>query len=80
MGQLTVRKLSIELIRALKRRAAAHDRSAEAEHRAILETVLRPGGVDFWQRAEQLREQTRGRRASDSTGLIRADRDRDRTG
>lgn len=77
MAQLTVRNLSTEVVRALKRRAAAHDRSAEAEHRAILESILRPDGGDFWQRAARLREQTRGRAVSDSTDLIRADRDRD---
>ncbi len=40
MGQLIVRNLDDELVLALKRRAARHGRSAEAEHRAILREVL----------------------------------------
>lgn len=40
MAQLLVRDLPPELVRRLKRRAAANGRSAEAEHRAILHDVL----------------------------------------
>lgn len=36
MGQLLVRDLDDDVIRRLKRRAAANGRSTEAEHRAIL--------------------------------------------
>ena len=36
MAQLTVRNVDDRVIRALKRRAAEHGRSAEAEHREIL--------------------------------------------
>jgi antitoxin FitA len=46
MAQLTVRNLGSDLVRQLKIRAAQHNRSAEAEHRAILETALRPGPSD----------------------------------
>lgn len=42
MATLIVRKLDDELVQRLKRRAAEHGRSAEAEHRAILEETLRP--------------------------------------
>jgi plasmid stability protein len=41
MAQLVVRNLSDELVRALKQRAAKHNRSAEQEHREILEAALR---------------------------------------
>jgi plasmid stability protein len=37
MASLIVRRLDEDLVRRLKARAAAHHRSAEAEHRAILE-------------------------------------------
>ncbi|MCP5277110.1 MAG: DNA-binding protein [Thiobacillus sp.] len=37
---LVVRNIDEELVRALKQVAAAHGRSAEAEHREILRTVL----------------------------------------
>lgn len=52
MGQLIVRNLDEDIILALKRRAARHGRSAEAEHRAILREVLaeeraRPSFKDF---------------------------------
>ncbi len=77
MPQLTVRKLNSDLVRRLKVRAARHDRSAEAEHRAILEKALRPQTTGFWDAAAQLRFATRGDRATDSTDLIRRDRDRD---
>ena len=40
MAQLLVRSVDEGLVRALKRRAARHGRSAEAEHRAILHEVL----------------------------------------
>ena len=43
MAQLIVRNLDEELVHELKMRAARHGRSAEAEHRAILEAELRPG-------------------------------------
>jgi plasmid stability protein len=42
VSQLIVRNLDDALVRALKRRAARHSRSAEAEHRAILHEVLSP--------------------------------------
>lgn len=40
MGQLIVRNVDDELIRALKMRAAQKRRSAEAEHREILREAL----------------------------------------
>jgi plasmid stability protein len=42
MPAITIRKLSEETHRALKRRAAQHNRSAEAEIRAILEAAVHP--------------------------------------
>jgi len=59
----------------LKQRAKEHGRSAEAEHRAILEEALRAGRSGFWERAAKLREEMRGRTFTDSTDLIRQDRD-----
>jgi plasmid stability protein len=41
MARLVVRNLPDNLVRALKQRAARHNRSAEQEHREILETALR---------------------------------------
>jgi plasmid stability protein len=44
MPAVTIRNLSEEAHRALKIRAAQHNRSAEAEMRAILEAAARPEG------------------------------------
>jgi antitoxin FitA len=40
MPDLLVRGVDEEIVRALKERAGAHGRSAEAEHRAILAAAL----------------------------------------
>jgi plasmid stability protein len=40
MANLVVRNLDDDIVQALKERAARHKRSAEAEHRIILEQVL----------------------------------------
>jgi plasmid stability protein len=63
------------VVEALKRRAAEHGRSAEAEHRVILEETLRAGRAAFRERAAALREETRGRISIPSEVLIRQDRD-----
>jgi plasmid stability protein len=41
VSQLIVRNVAEDIVRALKRRAARHGRSAEAEHREILQAALR---------------------------------------
>ena len=78
MTQLTVRKLSAQLVRTLKQRAAAHGRSAEAEHREILREALLETPADFPERAKALRRRLRS--TVDSSKIIRADRDRDIAG
>jgi antitoxin FitA len=48
MADLLVRNVDESLVRALKERAGAHCRSAEAEHRAILaEALARPSRRSF---------------------------------
>jgi plasmid stability protein len=44
MAAVTIRNLPEEVHRALKVRAAQHERSTEAEMRAILEAAVRPVG------------------------------------
>ena len=44
MAAVTIRNLPDEVHRALKLRAAQHNRSAEAEMRDILEAAVRPEG------------------------------------
>ena len=75
MGQLTVRNVSAQIVRALKQRAAGHGRSAEAEHREILREALLEGEEDFAARARALRGRLRS--TVDSGSVIRANRDRD---
>jgi plasmid stability protein len=52
MASLIVRGLDDDLVRRLKERAKQHGRSAEAEHRLLLEEALRPrrSGRDLWRR------------------------------
>lgn len=53
MATLLVRKLDDDLVARLKRKAKAHGRSVEAEHRAILEAALKPEGLsggEIWKR------------------------------
>jgi plasmid stability protein len=75
MAQLLVRDVPQDVVEALKRRAAEHGRSAEAEHRLILEEALRPRRAEFRERAAALRDETRGRISIPSEDLIRQDRD-----
>ena len=75
MAQLLVRDVPLDVVEALKRRATDHGRSAEAEHRLILEQALRPERASFWERAAVLREKTRGRIKIPSEELIRQARD-----
>ena len=75
MAQLTVRNVSAAVVQALKRRAAANGRSAEAEHRELLRSALLETDEDFATRAQALR--LRLRSSVDSADIIRKDRDRD---
>ena len=75
MAQLTVRNVNAQIVAALKRKAAANRRSAEAEHRAILADALLAEGAAFADRAREMRSRLRS--SVDSVETIRADRDRD---
>lgn len=76
MPQLLVRDIPRDIVDALKARARDNGRSAEAEHRAILEATLKAGRGGFRERAAQLRAATTGRVFDESADLIREDRDR----
>lgn len=74
MAQLIVRNLDDELVALLKQRAAAHGRSAEAEHRLILEQALRVADrEDIKDRLRRLRAKAAGRKLPDS-GRVSRDR------
>jgi len=74
-GNLHVRNLDDDLIIRLKRRAARHGRSAEAEHREILRQAL-SAEVEpaFQELATKLRQMTKGRKHTPSEALMREGR------
>ena len=76
MPNLHVRKLDVETVARLKRRAARHGRSAEAEHRDILCQALScETEPSFEELAAQLRAMTAGRAHTPSEVLLRESRD-----
>lgn len=75
-GSLHVRNLDDELIARLKRRAARHGRSAEAEHREILcQALAAEEEASFDKLAADLRKLTQGRLQTPSEILLREGRD-----
>jgi len=74
-GNLHVRNLEDDLIARLKRRAARHGRSTEAEHREILRQALAAEAeASFETLAAELRELTRRRKQTPSEALLREGR------
>ena len=74
---LHVRNLDDELVAKLKRRAARHGRSTEAEHREILRQALTAEvEPSFDTLAAKLRELTRDRKQTPSELLLREGRRR----
>jgi antitoxin FitA len=75
-SKLLVRNLDDDLVVRLKRRAARHGRSAEAEHREILRQALAAETEpDFASLAAELRRLTAGRAVTPAEVLLREARD-----
>jgi plasmid stability protein len=75
-GHLHVRNLDDELVLRLKRRAARHGRSVEAEHREILRQALSVGWEpSFDNLAAELRALTAKRRQTPAEALLREGRE-----
>jgi antitoxin FitA len=75
-GNLHVRNLDDDLIARLKRRAARHGRSTEAEHREILRQVLANDEESSFEKlAADLRKLTTRRRQTPSEALLREGRE-----
>ena len=74
-GNLHVRNLDDELIAQLKRRAARHGRSTEAEHREILRQALANEEPSFERLAADLRKLTKRRKQTPSEVLVREGRE-----
>ena len=76
MASLSVRNLDDHLVSRLKRRAARHGISAEAEARDILRQALSgEAEVDFETLAAELRALTAGRRHTPAEVLLREGRE-----
>jgi plasmid stability protein len=77
MANITIRNLDDDVVEQLKDRARAHHRSLEAELRQILsEAARRPGMDELKTLAERIARLTPAVPQSDSTHLIREDRER----
>jgi antitoxin FitA len=78
MSQLVIPDVAESLLQQLRERAACQGRSVETEARIILENALRPDPARVWAEIDAFRERlaASGRTFSDSTELIREDRDR----
>jgi plasmid stability protein len=75
-GNLHVRNLDDDLIARLKRRAARHGRSTEAEHREILrQALVNDVEPSFEKLAGDLRKLTRRRKQTPSEVLLREGRE-----
>lgn len=75
-SNLHVRNLEDELVARLKRRAARHGRSTEAEHREILrQALISEVEPSFEELAAELRRLTKGRRHTPSEVLLRESRE-----
>lgn len=78
MGNLTVRNLDDDVIARLKEHAKANHRSLEAEVRCRLTRGVTDSArvTAFFERARRLAAATAGTPQTDSTLLVREDRDR----
>lgn len=77
MGSIIIRNLDDKVIEKLKVRAKEHERSLEAEIRALLiETAERWSRQRFIETARRIAAMTPDVPQTDSTELIREDRDR----
>jgi len=76
MANLYVRDIDPDLVVRLKRRAARHGRSPEAEHREILRQALAVEAEPSWDDlAAELRRMTKRRKQTPSEVLVREGRD-----
>jgi len=77
MGSITIRNLDDDVIARLKERARANGRSLEAELREIVAMSARqPSREEFLAEIDRIRAMTPSPLQTDSTALIREDRDR----
>jgi len=78
MPTIVIPDLDEALVRVLERRASRHGHTPEAEAKQILSEALRPSAAKGWEAVNALHQQlaSSGRNFSDSTELLREDRER----
>ena len=77
MASLTIRNLDDQVVERLKTRARDNQRSLEAEVRALLmDAASRPSRKTFLELAERISDMTPDVPQTNSTELLREDRDR----
>ena len=76
MAQVLIRGLEPETITKLKSIAQTNNRSLEAELRMICERAVESMPVSRRQSVEQIRALLHGQKFSDSSDMVREDRDR----
>lgn len=76
MGQVIVRNLDDQVIAALKTKAAIRGHSLEQELRGILAEAVKPTIQDRRTLVDHIRAMTPSIPQTDSTALLREDRDR----
>jgi antitoxin FitA len=77
MASVTIRNLDETTVRALKQRAKVNHRSLEAELREILQSAVRTRNkAELMAIADRIRAMTPNIPQTDSTELLREDRDR----
>lgn len=78
MAELMIPDVEESMLQRLHERASARGSTTEAEARLILAEALQPTGRDGWAQVNAIRQRlaASGRTFSDSSDLIREDRDR----
>ena len=75
MAQILVRDLDDDLVKRLKNRASRDGRSLQAEVKMILEQAAKIDMDTAQSMLDQFRRRFKGKEFSDSTELVREDRD-----
>ncbi len=76
MAQLLIRDVSTEVVDSLKKRALKNRRSLESELRIVLLEAVESPEKSILEEVELVRSLFSGRRFSDSSLLVREDRER----
>jgi antitoxin FitA len=76
VAHVVIRNIDDEVMRRLKSRAARKGVSLQRELRTILTEAVHADRARFGEQAAGFRRKLAGRRPSDSTALIRTERDR----